>query len=195
MKSGAFSPLVRQAIWEREAGMCGSCGRNVMAVGGWVHQHRRARGSGGSKAPDTGTVVNGVLQCAPCNVYTEAHPSWALWAGYRVPQGADPALVPIWIARMGWCLLESWGGYQLVDDPAPDETAAMEAFARARARLEAGQVTPEAVGIVALAAVAGAGTGLFAAWLFAQVGVLASLTFLAVGAALSVYVIRAGRKP
>lgn len=117
MKAGEFSPQVKAQIKARENNCCGSCGRNV-ATTGWVHQHRRARGAGGSRLPDTGSVVNGVLQCVPCNVETEAHPSDALELGYRVPQGSDPALFPIRIEGRGWVLLSALGGYIDVD---PDE--------------------------------------------------------------------------
>ncbi len=130
MKAGEFTPDVKARIQYREDGCCGSCGRPVEAVGAWVHQHRRARGMGGSKAADTGSVVNGVLQCGTattfCNGYTETHPTWALAMGYRVPQGADPALIPIWIARAGWVLLEPDGTYQPVEDPHPAETHVLE---------------------------------------------------------------------
>lgn len=192
--NGAFPQHVRFAIWTRDAGCCALCAKPI--TGSFSINHRRPRGMGGSRDPLTKTAANGVLLCGDgvqgCHGYVTSHVSWSKWNGHTVPQGCDPSLVPLWHARYGWVLLNADATYTPVDDPNPDETAAMEAFSRLR--LDAGQSTPEMVGIFALASVAGAGTGLFAAWLFAQVGVVYALTFLAAGAALSLYVIHAGRK-
>lgn len=132
--NGAFPAHVRSAIWTRDAGCCSLCARPI--TGAYSIQHRRARGMGGSRDPLTKTAANGVLLCGTAtsgdHSYVEQHPSWATWAGYRVPQGADPSLVPIWTARYGWVLLNEDATYTEVDDPAPDETAAMEAFSRLR---------------------------------------------------------------
>lgn len=112
--SGEFTPKVKAQIKAREGDACGSCGRNVESLG-WVHQHRRARSMGGSRDGLTGSIVNGVLQCLPCNLDTEAHPSDALVSGYRVPQGGDPSLFPILIHGRGFVLLTPLGTYLDVD--------------------------------------------------------------------------------
>jgi len=68
-------------------------------------------------------VTNLVLCCGSatsaggCHQQIESHPTWADHFGYRVPQGCDPSLVPIWIARVGWQLLNADGSYQPCEDP------------------------------------------------------------------------------
>lgn len=134
--SGEFSPSVKRLIWEREDGYCGLCGSHVRAsMFGWSNQHRRARGAGGSKDPLTASVSNGVLMCGSattdCHGYVEGHGTAALTLGFRVPQGIDPATVPIRIARQGWVYLDAHGGYLLAKDPHPEETEVVDMSAAA----------------------------------------------------------------
>lgn len=105
MSAGAFTPATRRVILARDEGTCVSCGLQVydvdtrVAFRDWSIQHRRARGMGGSRLPDTSQPQNGVVACGSattgCHHRMESQPAWALANGYRVPHGVDPLTVPI----------------------------------------------------------------------------------------------------
>lgn len=115
-----FSKAVTSAIIEREEGCCFRCGGYVLhGTRGWDYslQHRRARGMGGSRRPDTNSVQNGILLCGSatspggCHAYVEAHPSEAEDKGWRVPQSGDPLLAAVVHWRDGTIHLHSNGRY------------------------------------------------------------------------------------
>lgn len=119
--SGAFPPPVRRAILVRDDGACVSCGRHVVdptsgtPYGEHSIQHRRARGMGGTKDPLASSVANGVLLCGSattgCHGRVESNPAWATDHGYRIPQGADPRLLPVWQCNRGMTFLTATGEY------------------------------------------------------------------------------------
>lgn len=115
-----ISKSVRRAVLDREDGCCAMCGKSLW--GQWYSlQHRRARGSGGSKAPDTNQPQNLVAVCGSatsaggCHQWIESHPVEAERVGYRVPQGGEPVLFPIRIKGRGWNLLNADGTYEQLD--------------------------------------------------------------------------------
>jgi len=59
-----FSPLVRSLIYERSAGRCEIC--DEWASDAQLH-HRRARGMGSTRRPDTNLPSNALLLCAACH--------------------------------------------------------------------------------------------------------------------------------
>ena len=120
--NGAFTVKVRRLIFDRDDCSCVICG--VLCVNPVTYsplrdysiQHRRARGMGGSRDKATASPANGVILCGHatspdgCHHHVEAEPQWALSRGYRVPQGLDPATVPLWHNAFGWVLLTATGG-------------------------------------------------------------------------------------
>lgn len=120
--NGAFSVKVRRQILDRDDCACAICGvlvvdpTNYCLLQAYSLQHRRARGMGGSRDKATATAANGVTLCghatsqSGCHAMVETHPQWALSRGYRVPQGIDPATVPLWHKAFGWVLLTATGG-------------------------------------------------------------------------------------
>jgi len=101
---GQFSQEVRDQVFWREEGACVLCGSGQSP--NW--QHRKARGSGGTRK--VMTAANGLLLCHLCHMAVEASPADARVLGYRVDQYADPAVVPVWRARFGsWALLTVGG--------------------------------------------------------------------------------------
>lgn len=108
---GEFSPRVRLLLWLRFAGLCVVCGLPLPRRG-WTGQHRRSRGMGGSADPATVGAANGLaVHELPCHRRIEDNPAASLIFGWRVPQGTDPAAVPVrtWDGR--WVLLTADGGY------------------------------------------------------------------------------------
>jgi hypothetical protein len=57
--------------------------------------HRRARGMGSTRRPDTNQAANGLAVCYADHAWIEAHPELAKAYGWRVEQAATPALVPV----------------------------------------------------------------------------------------------------
>lgn len=103
----AFTVKTRRAVIDRDRGICQWCGDTVQ-VDYYSLQHRRARGMGGSKDPVSSSPANGVVMCGTgttgCHGYVEAHPAEAIERGFRVPQGRNPALVPLvdWRGASWW---------------------------------------------------------------------------------------------
>ena len=94
MRATGFPPKVRQQIVERCAGRC-----EVMATGctftAQAIHHRRARGAGGTRRPDTNLPSNGLACCDACHRRIESQRTEALVAGWLVPQNGVPAAVPV----------------------------------------------------------------------------------------------------
>lgn len=108
-----FSPASRILIYARAQERCERCG--VYAYGGSVH-HRRPRGMGGSKRPETNGPANGLLLCGHastpggCHQWVETHRAEALDLGLLVLQSHTPTEVPV-LTRHGLVLLDNNGNY------------------------------------------------------------------------------------
>lgn len=176
----------KQAVLARDSWTCVLC----LATAVDVH-HRKQKSLGGTDHPE-----NLVSVCRPH--HDDIHHNITLYEGAGLLlHGWEPEAGSLMWHHRGrrWCS-PSRDGFEWMnpgDGPIPLLEHLLRLNVSAAIR-DAGQSTPEMVGIFALASVAGAGTGLFAAWLFAQVGVVYALTFLGAGAVLSLYVIHAGRK-
>lgn len=102
-------------VRERDDWRCARCA-------GWgplTTQHRRARGMGGSRLPDTNDPANLLTLCGSgttlCHGWTEHHPTWARAHGWAVSFYANPATTPVWTWR-GWVLLLTGGGLEQLPD-------------------------------------------------------------------------------
>ena len=102
-----FSAGVRHAILARSEGYC-----EVMAAGcenldvGFGHStieihHRRPRGMGGTKRPETNYASNGLAVCRRCHMKCESMRNWARENGFVLLQGDNPADVPVFW-RCNW---------------------------------------------------------------------------------------------
>lgn len=93
MKAGAFSPTTREQVSARAHYMCERC---RLKPGEQWH-HRRARGAGGTKRPETAFASNGLFVCAACHAWIESNRSESQRLGYLVRQSMDPRDVAVWI--------------------------------------------------------------------------------------------------
>lgn len=104
---------VRNLVLARAEGKCERCG---VALDPFFYslQHRRARGMGGSKRPDTNSPTNLVAlhgsATTGCHGFIEAHPDVARAEGMRISQVQSPALVAVLTWR-GWVWLNHEGGF------------------------------------------------------------------------------------
>jgi 5-methylcytosine-specific restriction protein A len=86
MGNTGFPPAVRRIIHERSGGTCERCG---YVQGAEIH-HRRPRGMGGTKRPETNTASAGLLLCGDCHRWAESHRTDALLEGVLVLQIENP---------------------------------------------------------------------------------------------------------
>lgn len=119
-------PEIVEAVYERAGHSCEICTSAVGDRRGVDHHihHRRPRGAGGTRRPDTNEPPNLMLLCPDCHVSVESHRGPALAVGWLVPQSGDPALVAVLVQRDRWVYLTADGSYSA--DPAgpmPDEVA------------------------------------------------------------------------
>lgn len=87
------TPETRQACWVRDDGMCVACGIRL-DVFSELH-HRRPRGAGGTKRPETNLPSNLIWLCRECHVWVESHRKEARTFGYLVAQHETPASVAV----------------------------------------------------------------------------------------------------
>lgn len=93
MAGSTFGPKARAEIMGRSYGLCqrDACGPATDA------HHRRVKGMGGSVAPDTNTVANGIALASRCHALVHHHVDDALLLGLLLPQGSVPADEPAWL--------------------------------------------------------------------------------------------------
>ncbi|MEX7470161.1 hypothetical protein AB4Z39_10660 [Mycobacterium adipatum] len=109
-----FTPATRALIADRASDYNGWPTCEVMAVCQGVPaeaaHHRRPRGAGGSKRPDTNKAANALAVCDADHLYLESHREEALKYGWLVLQCDTPATIPV-LRRGVFVLLDNDGGY------------------------------------------------------------------------------------
>jgi 5-methylcytosine-specific restriction protein A len=86
-----FSSQVRAVVIERAQGYCERCGEKR---GSEAH-HRRARGAGGTRRPETNRPSNALWLCGGCHRFVESNRSYAYEQGWLVRQHDEPRDVPV----------------------------------------------------------------------------------------------------
>ena len=99
-----FPKTVRDIITTRAGGRCEICGADAPEQ---LH-HRRARGMGSTKRPDTNTASNGLAVSNKCHTMLESRREKALDMGWLVHQNQSPADVPVF-RRGHWVMLLDTG--------------------------------------------------------------------------------------
>lgn len=99
-----FPTTVRNLVAKRANGFCERCGANTPTQ---IH-HRRPRGMGGSKHPDTNTAANALAVCLDCHNQIESDRKDAARYGWLVSQGRNSAEVPVF-RRGQWVVLTDSG--------------------------------------------------------------------------------------
>jgi 5-methylcytosine-specific restriction enzyme A len=108
------SDKTRRLVYDRARELCERCG--AYARGGAVH-HRRPRGAGGTRRPETNLPANLMCLCEPCHLTIESRRDMARACGWLVRQTQDPKCVPV-LTVHGWVFLDDEGGYLPVEVPA-----------------------------------------------------------------------------
>jgi len=102
-----FTPAVKALVSERSGGLCERCGRHEPDM---QYHHRRARGMGSTKRPDTNQPANCLHVSAACHAIIESLRAEAYEFGWLVRQHQTPADIPV-LRRGVWVLLDNDGGY------------------------------------------------------------------------------------
>jgi 5-methylcytosine-specific restriction protein A len=106
----------RLLVHERDQSACVRCGKSADPWDMQVH-HRRPRGMGGSRDPETNSPANLVVVCPGCHEWVESHRLEASSLGLLVPQREAPSKWPVQHARLGFVFLLDDGTTEPV--PAP----------------------------------------------------------------------------
>lgn len=114
------TPKTRAVVLQRDEFTCVRCGKAIdYPFGDYSIHHRRARGMGGSKRPETDLPANLVLLCGSgttgCHHAVESDRLRATADGFLVSQWADPELIPVRTYR-GKVLLSNDGMLVLTPD-------------------------------------------------------------------------------
>lgn len=104
------SQSVRRLCSQRDKGRCVRCPGGKMAT--QLH-HRRPRGMGSTKRPESNLPANLVSLCNECHAEVESDRLMAYTQGWLVAQDADPEKVILHTPR-GSLLLSNDGGFLLV---------------------------------------------------------------------------------
>jgi hypothetical protein len=101
---------------------CERCGVDLQGArgSGWSIHHRRPRGMGGTRRPDTNSPANLLAVCGSgntaCHGEIESNRAHAQENGWLVPQVLNPAEVAVLICGERWRYLNELGDY--VTEPA-----------------------------------------------------------------------------
>jgi hypothetical protein len=107
-----------EAVLLRDRGRCVRCGRYVAhglrGLDFSIH-HRRVKGMGGDRRPDTQRAGNLIVLCGHgtdgCHGLVHHRPRDAMDAGFLVPQLMDPRRVPVQHFLYGLVYLDHDGGW------------------------------------------------------------------------------------
>lgn len=105
-----FSPETRACITERATDVYGVVRFEVCGepCSDFEHHHRRARGMGSTRRPETNGAANGLLCCGSDHRYIESHRTLAYDNGWLVKSSQSPTDTPV--RRRGiWVLLRDDG--------------------------------------------------------------------------------------
>ncbi|OBK92619.1 hypothetical protein A5646_03320 [Mycobacterium sp. 1245499.0] len=99
-----FTPTTRGIIIVRADRICEVCD---LHLGAQAH-HRRPRGAGGTKRPESNQPANALWVCNDCHARIESQRAEALTYGWLVRQTDDPADVPV-LYRGFWVWMDNLG--------------------------------------------------------------------------------------
>lgn len=107
-RSTGFSKEVLALIDARSSGQCEILATGCTLLGEQYH-HRRPRGAGGTRRPDTNEASNGLLCCTRCHLRIESARTWALAHGFLLTQSSHPTSEPVWWRCSQTVLLDDGG--------------------------------------------------------------------------------------
>jgi hypothetical protein len=88
-----FTEKTRQAILGRSKGKCEKCG-GFVGEGGQIH-HRKARGMGGTKNPESRSLANALYVHPSCHAWIESHREKSYENGWLVHSWQESTKIPV----------------------------------------------------------------------------------------------------
>lgn len=104
--SGEFTAVTRELVRRRAGDRCEVC---WYTTDGLQFHHRRPRGMGSSRKPETSSASNCLLVCRDCHAMIESQRTVARERGWLLRQRQTPNRVPVWW-NLDWVLLDDDGG-------------------------------------------------------------------------------------
>ena len=118
---------VRSQVLDRDEFCCVRCGAYVGPFGDYSIHHRRPRGMGGTKRPESNLPANLLTLCGSgttgCHGEVESNRTAAVADGFLVSQHADPEVIPVHTWR-GKVLLSNDGMLAIVGPSRHDSDGA-----------------------------------------------------------------------
>lgn len=108
-----FTEKTRRLIRERAKDRCELCGTPAYETA-QIH-HRKPRGMGGTKNPESRSPANGLLVHFRCHHRIEMNRADALTNGWLVRQSDDSTAVPVRL-HYGMVLLKDDGSFDVLDE-------------------------------------------------------------------------------
>lgn len=106
-----FGNEVRELVRQRAAWTCEVQARCQGRAMGWELHHRRPRGMGSTRRPETNQPANALGCCADCHRFIEHHRETARANGWLLRQTQLPEAVPV-LRRHVWVWLDNDGGVE-----------------------------------------------------------------------------------
>ena len=122
MSRSHFPRHVIELVTGRSGGNCECMSSGCTLIAEHLH-HRRPKGIGGTRRPESQWASNALHVCLKCHLRIHAMPNWSRDNGFLVRQSDDPSSVPVWwrCAKHGqkvFVLLDEGG--QIVPTPAAE---------------------------------------------------------------------------
>lgn len=95
MRRTGFPPQTIELVTARSGGNCEVLATGCTLMVEQLH-HRRPRGAGGTRRPETNGAANALAACSRCHERIESMRNWARDNGFLVPQNQDPRDIPLW---------------------------------------------------------------------------------------------------
>lgn len=117
MRYTGFHAGTVEVITARSGGHCEILATGCTFAATEVH-HRRPRGMGGTRRPETSSAANALHACRSCHMRCESFRTWARDNGFVVAQHLNPCDVPVW-----WrCNTDGYGKRLVLLDDAGGKT-------------------------------------------------------------------------
>lgn len=122
MRNTDPTPATVKIVRERDDDRCAKCGFEISGLRGfdWSVSHRRPRGMGGDRRPETNEPGNLVLLhghgTSLCHGEVESRRAEAIDSGQTVHKNEIPADRPINHAVHGWVYLDDFGGFSVREE-------------------------------------------------------------------------------
>lgn len=105
-----FPRPVIELVTARSQNYCECMSTGCTLIAEHIH-HRRPKGLGGTRRPESQWASNALHVCLRCHLKIHAMPTWSRTHGFLVRQADDPATVPLYWRFSQTLLLNDTGSF------------------------------------------------------------------------------------